>query len=358
MLEIESILSHSGPYHLAQKGKQIMLLDELNALTQFHAENSEAYGNILNKTNLKFQAQTLEEVPYLPVQLFKMVDLFSLPDSERFKTLNSSGTTGQQVSRIHIDRYTASLQTKALNVIVRSFLGKNRLPMIIVDFDFLKNRHQFSARSAGTIGFSQFGHHHLYLLDEYMNIRWDELERFLEEFKNQPIFLFGFTFIVWQNFLEELRKQNTSLDLSGSILIHGGGWKKLHEHTVTDQVFKNVLKERLRIDQVYNYYGMVEQVGSIYMQCECGYLHTPDFADVLIRHPHHLKPLPYGESGLIQVLSMLPRSYPGHSLLTEDIGVILGEDDCPCGRKGKYFSVAGRLPKAEIRGCSDTMTST
>ena len=42
------------------------------------------------------------------------------------------------------------------------------------------------------------------------------------------------------------------------------------------------------------------------------------------------------------------------NLLTEDEGCILGEDDCPCGRKGKYFKINGRLKNAEIRGCSDT----
>ena len=61
-----------------------------------------------------------------------------------------------------------------------------------------------------------------------------------------------------------------------------------------------------------------------------------------------------GEQGIVQVLSPLPGSYPGHSLLTEDTGVLLGEDDCPCGRLGKYFSIIGRIPRAEIRGCSDT----
>ena len=57
---------------------------------------------------------------------------------------------------------------------------------------------------------------------------------------------------------------------------------------------------------------------------------------------------------MIEVLSLLPRSYPGHALLTEDRGRLLGEDDCPCGRKGRYFEVFGRLPKAELRGCSDS----
>ncbi|MNL61744.1 Acyl-protein synthetase, LuxE [compost metagenome] len=90
------------------------------------------------------------------------------------------------------------------------------------------------------------------------------------------------------------------------------------------------------------------------MECEEGNLHAPDYADVLVRDPLTLEPVVFGHPGLIQVLSTLPRSYPGHSLLTEDLGTIHGEDDCPCARLGKYFSVAGRLPAAELRGCSDT----
>ena len=56
----------------------------------------------------------------------------------------------------------------------------------------------------------------------------------------------------------------------------------------------------------------------------------------------------------MEVVSVLPESYPGHALLTEDEGIVLGEDDCPCGRMGKYFKVLGRVKNAEIRGCSDT----
>jgi hypothetical protein len=99
---------------------------------------------------------------------------------------------------------------------------------------------------------------------------------------------------------------------------------------------------------------MVEQVGSIFVECEKGHLHTPNHADILIRDPITFEPLPFKQKGLIQVMSVLPKSYPGQSLLTEDLGTILGEDDCPCGWKGRYFSVEGRLPKAELRGCSDT----
>jgi len=90
------------------------------------------------------------------------------------------------------------------------------------------------------------------------------------------------------------------------------------------------------------------------MECEYGHLHASIFSDVITRRAIDFKPCELGEMGIIQVVSMLPESYPGHSLLTEDEGIILGEDDCSCGRKGKYFRVEGRLKNAEMRGCSDT----
>lgn len=119
-------------------------------------------------------------------------------------------------------------------------------------------------------------------------------------------------------------------------------------------MFKETLFERCGIERVHNYYGMVEQTGSIYMECECGHLHASIFSDILVRRPKDFSICKNGEKGIIQVVSAIPQSYPGHSVLTEDEGAILGEDDCPCGRKGKYFSIYGRLKNAEIRGCSDT----
>ena len=105
---------------------------------------------------------------------------------------------------------------------------------------------------------------------------------------------------------------------------------------------------------MHNYYGMVEQTGSIFMECEHGYFHSSSFSDVIIRDPVDYSLLKEKSQGLIQLLSVIPHSYPGHSLLSEDLGEYLGVDDCACGRKGKYFKVHGRLKSAEIRGCSDT----
>lgn len=272
--------------------------------------------------------------------------------------MTSSGTSGQRVSKIYLDKKTASNQQKTMIKIVSDFIGPRRIPMIIVDSpSVLKDRASFSARGAGILGFSMFGSERIFALKDDMSLNEDCLLNFLEKHSDTPILLFGFTFMVWKHFYHELKrlsKEGIHFDLSQGILIHGGGWKKLISESVNPQEFNKKLNEICGIRKIHNYYGMVEQTGCIYMECEYGHLHASIFSDVIMRKPLDFTKCSFGEEGIIQVVSTIPESYPGHSLLTEDLGTILGEDDCPCGRKGKYFTISGRMTNAEIRGCSDT----
>jgi hypothetical protein len=188
-----------------------------------------------------------------------------------------------------------------------------------------------------------------------LELKLEGLLDFLTKHQDDHILIFGFTFVVWQGLYQGALKAGRKLNFGkNSTLIHGGGWKRLLDQKVSNEVFKQKLIENLGIGRVFNYYGMVEQVGSIFMECEHGHLHSPVFADVIARNPITLESVPFGQTGVFEVLSALPLSYPGHILLTEDVGVIHGEDDCPCGRLGKYFSISGRLSNVEMRGCSDT----
>ncbi len=342
------------PYSLNSAQKEAVLLDELKTLTKRHYKLCPEYKAILQALGRNIEGITrVSDIPFLPVRLFKEFDLRS--SEEILKTMTSSGTTGQQVSKIHLDKRTATNQTKVLAKIVSSFIGPKRLPLIILDSQaVVKDRNLFSARGAGILGFSVFGRDIFYALDDDMQLKLDELKSFIHEHKGKGILLFGFTFIVWQHFYNALKASGTKLDLEKGILIHGGGWKKLVDQSVSCEAFRSGLKNVCGIRRVHDYYGMVEQTGSIYMECEHGHLHTSIFSDVIIRDPIDFSQAGIGESGLLQVISVLPESYPGHSLLTEDIGTILGIDDCPCGRKGKYIAVHGRIKNAEIRGCSDT----
>lgn len=351
-------LLEKAPYSLSKDEKNRILTERLKELTKLHKENCEEYSRILDSISFDLEkVDSYENLPFLPVRLFKELELRSVPKEEVVKTMTSSGTSGQAVSKIYLDRTTSSNQQKTMVKIVSDYTGSGRMPMIILDCpSVVKNRLMFSARGAGILGFSIFGAKKIYALDDDMNLNVEALKEFLEKYKGQKILLFGFTFMVWKHFYKELvrLKDEVSFDLSNGILIHGGGWKKLVNEAVSPEEFHRRLKDICGLDSVHDYYGMVEQTGCIYMQCECGHLHASIFSDVIIRKPEDFSICKKGERGIIQVVSAIPESYPGHSLLTEDEGEILGEDDCPCGRKGKYFKIYGRLKNAEIRGCSDT----
>ena len=348
---IDYLLSLNSPYQLNKNDKQEVLTNELAELDSYHLENCIEYKKITESENQSNYA--------LPVRLFKLLDLKSVSQENVFKVLTSSGTTSQVVSKINLDKQTAQLQTKVLVHIMQSFLGKQRLPMLIIDHpSVVKSRATFSARGAGILGLSTFGRAHTYALNDDMSINFEAVTGFLDKHKGQDIFIFGFTFMVWKYFLEKLRDSKKQVDLSQAILVHSGGWKKLQDKAVDNRTFKAELKKYCGIEKVHNFYGMVEQVGSIYVECEQGHLHCPNFADIHFIDIETMESVPIGQQGVIVVESVIPRSYPGHRLLTEDTGYLVGEDDCPCGKQGKYFAVTGRLPKAEVRGCSDTHEST
>ncbi len=346
-------------YQLNHAEKMPVFNNELAELAQYHYQKSEDYRDIIN---FLYQGEPpQDEVPALAVRLFKHHLLKSISDKDIFKITTSSGTTSQQVSRIVLDKENISRQQKVLVKIVQQWLGRKRLPMLIIDQpNVIKDKFSYSARGVGIQGMSLFGHHHTYALNEDMSLNIEAITTFFKNYGTEPVFIFGFTFIIWQYFLQALK--NTPLNdqapftFSNAILLHSGGWKKLQDQAVSNQQFKMECQQILGNINVHNFYGMVEQTGTIYVECAAGYLHCSVWSDVIIRSKKDLTVEKNGIEGIIQVNSLLPTSYPGHALLTEDLGIVFGEDNCSCGKKGKYFQVNGRLAKAEVRGCSDTQS--
>ena len=357
---IETFYAHT-PYEWSQKEKEKVLTEELSALTQYHMEHCMEYRNIL--AALSFDVKNVSgylDIHFLTVRLFKELELRSIPKKEVFKTMTSSGTTGQSVSRIFLDRETAMMQQKVMVKILSDYLGKKRLPMLIIDTpSVIRDRSLFTARGAAILGLQVMAKKMVFALNEDMSLNWECLDQFLEEHSGEKFLIFGFTFLVWQHFYQEVKAQkergrSLGADLSEAWLMTGGGWKKLQSLHISNETFKQQLGEVCGIRHFLDHYGMVEQTGCIYAECEYGHLHASIYSDVIPRRYEDFSPCEIGENGILQVVSVLPHSYPGHSLLTEDEGMVLGVDDCPCGRKGKYIKISGRLKQAELRGCSDT----
>ncbi len=357
MTELDSLFTYP-PFSLSAGEKEEVLHPLLLELTEHHKKGCPTYASMLSFLGYGSKAcKGLSDFPFLPVGLFKKLMLSSVP-RESTKTLTSSGTTGHNVSQIVIDAHTAALQRQALASITSDVLGPERLPMLIIDSpEVLRAPLVSTARGAGVLGFAVCASRRVFALRKDMSLDKDAISEFLEERAGRPFFLFGFTFMVWKHFYEELRKLPLHFDCSAGTMIHGGGWKRLESESVSRQIFHERLLEVCGLSRIYDYYGMAEQTGSIFLECEYGHFHCSNFSQIFVRSAVDFSPCGVGKEGILQVQSVLPRSYPGHSLLTEDVGVLLGEDDCPCGRKGKYFSILGRLPDAELRGCSDVYGS-
>lgn len=344
------------PYGLAAPEKERALAENLSELTRQHYGNCPEYRKILDTLGYDpGRRYACSELPFIPVRLFKAHELRSVPKEQIVKTLTSSGTSGQAVSKIFLDADNVRNQSKVLNEIISSFIGKQRLPLLLLDTEMIKkDRSMYSARGAGIIGFSIFGRNSVYALDADMNLDMKKIAQFCEKHADTPILMFGYTYMIWQFVVRALEKSGCRFHINDAILFHIGGWKKLKDQAVDALEFNRRVRACLGNVQVYNYYGMAEQLGSVFVECEYGHMHCSNYSDVIIRRSSDFSVADTGERGLVELLSVLPTSYPGHILLTEDEGELLGIDDCPCGRLGKYFKIHGRIKSAELRGCSDT----
>lgn len=343
-------LLQASPYALAQTEKTAALLPLLQELTDHHRRHCSAYRAITNLTT-PYPSATFAELPYLPIALFKFRTLRSvLPDQVRV-TVQSSGTGGQR-SRVELDADTAKLSSRALAASLARVTGGHRLPMLIIDTpSAIKGHDTIGARAAAILGLMPYGRDHVFALDDDLQMRLDIVTAFLDKNRGQPILLYGFTFLIWQAFLPVCRAQQ--FDLSKSLLLHSGGWKKLESEKVDNAEFRRQLHDAAGLQHIRNFYGMAELPGVIFMESDDGLLYPPNFADVLIRDPITRQPVPDGTPGLVQIFSALPRSFPGHALLTEDVGMIASRDGG--GMTGAGVKLLGRAPRAELRGCSDVI---
>lgn len=338
-----------SPYSLNSQKKSILFEREIKKLTNYHFSKSIEYRKILKGLKYNFNNKKIENLPFLTTNLFKDVELLSIPQNKVFKILSSSGTSGKKRSKIYLDKENSTSQRNVLTRIFEHHFGNERLPMLMATKNPRYAGVNFDAKYAAILGFSIFGTNHTFLYDEKNNFDLKKFDEFIQKYSSKKFIVFGFTFDIFQIFFEKLKKK---MDLKNCILIHGGGWKKLETKKISDKKFNNKFLQNFNIKKIYNYYGLIEQIGSIYFKCpECNNFVCSDYSDVLIRDKN-FKLVKRGK-GLLQLISLLPKSYPGHNILTEDIGEIITTNNCKNNHLGKSFKIYGRVEDSEIRGCSD-----
>ena len=178
-----------SPFNFNQQKKNFFLLKHLNSLTEHHLSKCDEYKKIVDKlVESKPPYKKIEEVPFLPVRLFKYFDLLSVSEDNVVKIMTSSGTNGLNVSHVFLDKITASLQVKILSRIVSDFIGKKRSPMLVIDAkSTISNKNKFSARTAGILGFSIFGRDVEFALNDDMSLDIDRVNNFIKRHSSETI---------------------------------------------------------------------------------------------------------------------------------------------------------------------------
>ena len=348
--EIDILLSRDG-FSMKYSDKIEKYTYIMSILDKYHCKHNELYRNYIKSVE---GIECSSASKFLPTAAFKDYSLKSniakhggLP-----KELISSGTSGASHSKIYVDSNASRYQIKVLSKIVSKFMGTERKPMLVIDSppDLLNSR-SFSARVAASRGFGIFSSKITYALNADLSLNTNVVSSFLNENREKEYLIFGFTFLLYSTFFNGLVPLHR-FDLSSATIIHGGGWKRLLNIGITNNELRKLFSNEYHVQNIRNYYGLVEQLGSIFFECSHGYLHASDFSDLTIFGRDN-KIQPIMQNGLVGLTSLLPTSYPGHRIFTEDIGSIHHFDDCPCGILGTSFLIHGRHIKAQVRGCSD-----
>ena len=350
------------PYSLSPEDREPGFLALLKDELEYACSRSAAYRNYVRHWPIDPRAAPrVADLPYLPVSLLKADPPFALVDSHEIKkTLTSSSTTGQVPSRIALDSPTSRRMSKAVIAIAQDFLGEHRRPYLVADVPAsVAQGPEMGARGAAIQGLMPFASQLTYCMnpdgDGSLMLDRDKLLEFAKAHRDSPVLVYGFTYILWQYLVKPLLAESISLEMPNVHVLHSGGWKRLQDEAVDKASFNRGVAQVFgcAIERVIDFYGMVENVGVIYPDCAEGNKHVPAFADVIVRDQLTLEPVEVGKRGMVQVCSVLPTSFPGHLLLTEDIAEIMALDGCRCGRRGTAFRFVGRVPKAEMRGCGN-----
>jgi phenylacetate-coenzyme A ligase PaaK-like adenylate-forming protein len=271
-----------------------------------------------------------EEIPFLPVELFKYHSIIDRRKEEQLLFF-SSGTTGMERSKHYVA--DAGMYETSFTKTFQQFYGSPS------DYCILALLPSYLERDGSSLVYmaeklikkSQHEESGFYLFE------YDELMKKLKSLKagEQKTLVIGvsFAFLELANDYEE--------DLSGIIFMETGGMKgRIKE--ITRQELHEILKSSFNLSFIHSEYGMTELLSQAYSSGE-GKFYTPPWMKIFIRDSHDpLSILPPGKTGAINIIDLANR-YSCSFLATSDIGK-LNEDGS--------FEILGRMDASDIRGCN------
>lgn len=274
---------------------------------------------------------TLEEIPFLPIEMFKKHKVVTKPFGKTELLFRSSGTTKEQTSHHYVA--DASLYRKSLS---KSFFDCWGAPS---NYVFLALLPDYLERQDASL---------VWMVNELMKEAGNEESGFyldnLGELKRKIDFLkegecnlmlIGVSFA-----LLDLAEQHR-VNLGGHIVMETGGMKGRRKEMIREELH-NRLKIGLGVNRVASEYGMTELLSQAYASDE-GKFQFPNWAGVFVRDPYDpLSILGKNRTGGLNIID----------LANIDSCAFIATDDIGIKRDENSFEVLGRFDNSDIRGCN------
>jgi phenylacetate-coenzyme A ligase PaaK-like adenylate-forming protein len=345
----------TNPFEFSNTNQELFF-DSLRETAKIHYENNSFIKFLWDKNNYHWEDISIEndlsEMPFTVVNIFKNYDMYTGDKKNIELTLGSSGTGGQR-SQIHLDNLSLNrVKTLAYNVHESLGITSNKKYNYLC-FTYDPN----IANDLGTAFTDELLTSFTDKAEVYYTFQFQDNDFYyneegtvekLKQFANSdlPTRILGFPAFLYKL----IKKHNLNLTLGDDSWVQtGGGWKGLAEEEIPKDQFRVEVSKALGLpeENIRDLFGMVEH-GIPYVDCPKGRLRVPNYSRVIIRDPKSLKPLNYGEKGLIQFICSYNTSYPAISLLTTDWGVLKKHNDS----FGDELIILGRAGVTKNKGCA------
>lgn len=329
----------------------------INKCFNYHYEKNRYYKTLCDESEVApddiKSAEDLNRIPLIPITFFKQPDshvLLSTSIANIEFEMRSTGTSGvPSVSRRDYDTINNALIT--IISLYRNF------------FKISKGAGLFFCPSLTEMpemgmvkAFNIFNH----ALDtnafvvENMRFDAERALKLLKQWEGKFIrYIIGPPFLL-NSFCDFLKKQDVKLKLDAETkIITMGGWKRYTGIQIPREELNMKCVKYLGVEtgQIRDMYGLVE-ANTLAIECENNRKHVPPTVHMSIRNScKTTDEVEEGKHGLVAIYDPSSLSYPCF-ILTEDVGVMMKNVKCPCGRTSDVIEIIGRAPKSETGCCA------
>lgn len=329
----------------------------------YHMEKCPQYRQLAEGLNFSpDQLKTVDDlvkVPMVPTLYYKRHAMFSMPRWRMAMKVTSSGTSGK-FSQIGFDWGCVFAEVPMVLRLgwYHKLIDLRPTNYVVLGYKPNQNNHTGVTRTMFGLTFFAPPIRRSYALHYQDGAYVPDLDgcvRALERYAKSPFptRVVGFPSYLWFG-LKRMEELGVSLNLRpGSKILLAGGWKQHYAQEVDKSRLYSLAKKILGVEEenIKEFFGAVEHP-IFFNACPRHHFHVPIYSRVLIRDVNTLEPLPYGQVGLVNLLSPLIKATPTASVMTDDLGYLEPGSKCGCGLDSPYLTILGRVGLSDIKTCA------